>query len=351
MLRATLSLLFGYFYRVQVTGHTSQLARGRPLVVANHDSLIDALLVALFLPGRPLIVLPRVLAGHPVARLLRRVADCAEPGVDGDYTIKGLVRVLRSGRPLVVFPQDRVTTTGSTMKIYGAAAVIAARADADIVPLRIGGTLHTRWSATSCGWPRRLRPRVTLAVQPSVRLRQRSGVGGARRQQQADELLCIMQHSMASASPRQTLFGALVDAAVLHGRRTRVIEDLRRQVQTYGDLLKGSLALGRLTARFTEPGERVGVLLPNIGATVCLVFGLASRGRVAAMLNYSSGVEALRIACTAAGLRTIITSRAFIAAAHLEYLLAGAQGCRIVYLEDLRETMTLGDKQIGRAHV
>ena len=120
---------------------------------------------------------------------------------------------------------------------------------------------------------------------------------------------------MADAAPRRALFEALVDAAALHGRRTRIIEDLRRQVNTYGDLLKGSLALGRLTARFTEPGERVGVLLPNLGATVCLVFGLASRGRVAAMLNYSSGVEALRIACVAASLRTVITSRAFIQSA------------------------------------
>jgi acyl-[acyl-carrier-protein]-phospholipid O-acyltransferase/long-chain-fatty-acid--[acyl-carrier-protein] ligase len=149
---------------------------------------------------------------------------------------------------------------------------------------------------------------------------------------------------MANAAPRRTLFDALVDAAALYGRRTRIIEDLRRQVNTYGDLLKGSLALGRLTARFTAPGERVGVMLPNLGATVCLVFGLTSRGRVAAMLNYSSGVEALRVACVAGVLRTVITSRAFIQAAHLEHLLTALEGCRIVYLEDLRETMTLADK-------
>jgi len=336
--------MLGLLFRVQVSGHSSQLARGRPLVVANHDSLLDALLVALFLPGNPLIVLPRVLAGHRIGVLVRRLADCAELGADGDYTVKGLVRVLRSGRAVVVFPQDRVTTTGSTMKVYDAAALIAARAGADIVPLRIQGTLHTRWAGTSNRWPRRLLPQVTLAVQPSTRFPARSGAGGVRRRQLADDLQRILQQSMADAAPRQTLFEALVDAAALHGRRTRIIEDLRRQVNTYGDLLKGSLALGRLTARFTEPGERVGVLLPNLGATVCLVFGLASRGRVSAMLNYSSGVEALRVACTAATLRTVITSRAFIQAAHLEHLLAAVEGCRIVYLEDLRETLTLADK-------
>jgi acyl-[acyl-carrier-protein]-phospholipid O-acyltransferase/long-chain-fatty-acid--[acyl-carrier-protein] ligase len=230
------------------------------------------------------------------------------------------------------------------MKIYGAAALIAARADADIVPLYIQGTLHSRWAATSRQWPRRSFPRVTLAVQPSTRLQPRAGAGGVRRRQISDDLLRILQQSMADAAPRRALFDALIDAADLHGRRTRIIEDLRRQVNTYGDLLKGSLALGRLTARFTEPGDRVGGVLPTLGATVCRVFGLASRGRVAAMLNYSSGVEALRVACTAATLRTVITSRAFIQAAHLDHLLAALEGCRVVYLEDLRETLTVADK-------
>ena len=344
MLRAILRRSLGLLFRLEVTGQVSQLGCSRPLVVANYDSLLDVLLVALFLPDKPLIVLPRALSGHRLGRLVRRVADCAELGIAGDYTVKGLVRVVRSGRPVVVFPQDRVTTTGSTMKIYGAVAVIAARADADIVPLRIEGTLQSRWAATSHRWPRRLFPRVTLAVQPSTRFPARSGTGGARRRQLSEDLLRILQQSMANAAPRRTLFDALVDAAALYGRRTRIIEDLRRQVNTYGDLLKGSLALGRLTARFTAPGERVGVMLPNLGATVCLVFGLTSRGRVAAMLNYSSGVEALRVACVAGVLRTVITSRAFIQAAHLEHLLTALEGCRIVYLEDLRETMTLADK-------
>lgn len=345
MLRASLRLLLGLLFRVRATGHIGQLTRGRPLVVANHDSLLDGLLLAVFLPGRPLIVLPRALADHWTGALVRRIADCVEPESGGGYTIKRLVRAVRAGQPVVLFPQDRVTTTGSTMKIYGAAGVVAVRADADVIPLRIEGTLHTRWAATSVRWPRRWLSRVTLLVHPSVRLpKPVAGGAGMRRRQLNDGLQRIMQRSMADAAPRCALFGGLLEAVQLHGRRTHIIEDVRGQIRTYGDLLKGSLALGRLAAKFTVPGERVGVLLPNIGATVCLVFGLTSRGRVAAMLNYSSGVEALRGACAAAVIKTIITSRSFIAAARLEPLLAGAEGCRIVYLEDLRESMNLSDK-------
>lgn len=344
MLRTILKCLAGLLLRVRVAGHVSELRRARPLVVANHNSAIDALLIALFLPGNALIVVPQALAGTRVLRLLRRITDCAELGSGGNTTVKGLVRTLRSGRPVVIFPQDRVTTTGGPMKIYGMAALLAARADADIVPLRIEGSQYTNWAAVGCQWPKRRFPQVKMIVQSATRLSARSATGAARRRQQAGELLRILQRSMADAVPRRTLIEALLDAAQLHGRRTQIIEDLRGQVRSYNDLIKGAFALGRLTARFTSPGERVGVMLPNLGATVCLLFGLTARGRVAAMLNYSSGSEALRVAVQAATLRTVITSRAFLQAAKLEYLLESLAGCNIVYLEDLRETLTLADK-------
>jgi acyl-[acyl-carrier-protein]-phospholipid O-acyltransferase/long-chain-fatty-acid--[acyl-carrier-protein] ligase len=98
----------------------------------------------------------------------------------------------------------------------------------------------------------------------------------------SEDLLRILQQSMANATPRRARFDALLDAAALYGRRTRIIEDLRRQVNTYGDLVKGSLALGRLTARFTEPGERVGVMLPNAKGTAVTLLGLMSAARVPA---------------------------------------------------------------------
>ncbi len=341
MLRVSLKVMLGWLFRVRIIGQCGQLARGRPLVVANHDSLIDALLIALFLPGDPLIVLPRALAAHWAGALARRVATCVDLEPAGGHGVKHLVRALRAGRPVVVFPQERVSTTGSTMKIYDAAGVIAARAAADVIPLRIAGTLYSRWAATSSRWPHRWFPRATITVLPAVSL---ARPAGGRRRQFADDLLRIMQRAMTDAEPRRSLFEALLDAAEMYGRRTRIIEDVRRQVQTYGDLLKGAFALGRLTAKFTEPGERVGVLLPNIGATVCLVFGLCARGRVPAMLNYSSGVESVRGACAAATIKTIITSRSFVEVAKLEPLLAGVADCHIVYLEDLRETLRLSDK-------
>ena len=345
MLRIVLRLMLGLLFRVRVTGNSDQLLRGRPLVVCNHDSLLDTLLLAAFLPGAPIVVIPRAIERHWSAHLVRRIAECRTFGPSSGRVIKGLVRALRSGRPVVVFPQERVSTTGGTMKVYATAGVVAARADADVIPLCIRGTLYSRFSVTSARWPRLWRPQVTLTVLPAVRLPQLPpGAVTPRRRQLADAMQRILQRAAVDAEPRRALFTALLDAIELYGRRTRIIEDVRQQEQTYGDLLKGSFALGRLTASFTASGECVGVLLPNVIASVCLVFGLASRGRVSAMLNYSSGAEAVRGACVTASIKTVITSRAFIGAARLEPLLQALDGRRVVYLEDLCAGLTLADK-------
>ncbi len=114
--------------------------------------------------------------------------------------------------------------------------------------------------------------------------------------------------------------------------------------KTYHYVLKGALAVGRWIAARTERGENVGVLLPNVIPTVCTIFGLMAFGRVPAMLNYTAGPVAARNACTAARVRTVIASRAFIEQAKLTALVSALEGLHIVYLEDIRREFGWADK-------
>jgi acyl-[acyl-carrier-protein]-phospholipid O-acyltransferase/long-chain-fatty-acid--[acyl-carrier-protein] ligase len=106
-----------------------------------------------------------------------------------------------------------------------------------------------------------------------------------------------------------------------------------------------ALMLGRVVGRMTRPGERVGLLLPNLAPTAGLFLGLTALGRIPAMLNYTAGVDGMQAACTAAQIRTLVTSRAFVEQAKLAGKVAALQGIeRVVYLEDLRGQITLADK-------
>jgi acyl-[acyl-carrier-protein]-phospholipid O-acyltransferase/long-chain-fatty-acid--[acyl-carrier-protein] ligase len=95
-----------------------------------------------------------------------------------------------------------------------------------------------------------------------------------RRRKAANEMRRLMQVAAFAARKRITLFDALLDAAALQGGDRVMLEDINAKPVTYGTIVRNSLALGRLTSKFTQPGENVGVLMPNVNATVFLLFGM-----------------------------------------------------------------------------
>ncbi len=144
---------------------------------------------------------------------------------------------------------------------------------------------------------------------------------------------------------RDTLFSALVRAMRRFGRRRPgQWEDMKPGSYSYGDLVKMALALGRLLTRVSNAGEHVGILMPNMAATACLMIGASAFRRVPCMLNYTAGTEGMQNACHTACIRTVVTSRAFLDKANLSEEVARLRNIRLVYLEDLREQFSLADK-------
>jgi acyl-[acyl-carrier-protein]-phospholipid O-acyltransferase/long-chain-fatty-acid--[acyl-carrier-protein] ligase len=145
--------------------------------------------------------------------------------------------------------------------------------------------------------------------------------------------------------PGDTLFTALVAATRRHGRDTPgQWEDQKPGAYSYGDLLKMTLALGRLAGKVTTGGEHVGVLMPNMVATVGLMIGLSAFGRVPCMLNYTAGTDGMQSACLAARIKNVITSRVFLEKAGLAEQAQAIQGVALHYLEDLRADFGVSDK-------
>jgi acyl-[acyl-carrier-protein]-phospholipid O-acyltransferase/long-chain-fatty-acid--[acyl-carrier-protein] ligase len=74
------------------------------------------------------------------------------------------------------------------------------------------------------------------------------------------------------------------------------------------------------------------------------VLGLSAFGRVPALLNYTAGPTAVQSACTAARVRTIVTSRAFIEQARLNTVVSAIADLQLLYLEDIGSQFTLRDR-------
>ncbi|WP_284220392.1 AMP-binding protein [Brevundimonas denitrificans] len=145
----------------------------------------------------------------------------------------------------------------------------------------------------------------------------------------------------------QTIFDGLIAARDRFGDK-EILEDLDRKPLTYTGLIRAAFVLGRKIAAMTEPGERVGILLPSSAGVVVTYYGLHAHGRVPVMLNFTSGQSNIKAAIKAAGVRKILCARRFVNQAKLEDLLDDlATVAEIVWLDDVRKTIGLPDKLYG----
>lgn len=160
----------------------------------------------------------------------------------------------------------------------------------------------------------------------------------------------MVQRSFEPARTRVTLFEALLRARETKGGKYPILEDHERKPLSYDDILRASFALGGKLDLLIKKHETAGVMLPTGAGCAITFFALHSIGRTPAMLNFTAGAMNLRSACQAANVRKILTSRRFIEIAKLEALEAKlSKFAQLIYLEDIRQTIDLGDKLVAVA--
>ena len=343
--RALFRFLLRPLFRVELSGDAREFANERTLIVANHESFLDGVLLGGFLPvGAVFVVHSQVMAKWYFRWVLKLVPHLAVDSTS-PLAIKAICRLVETGTPVVIFPEGRLTITGSLMKVYDGAAFVAAKTGATIVPVRIEGSGRSYFGRLAGVYPLQLFPKIRIMIQPKRRIPMPKLPSAKQRRRRAGELLRrILIDMLVATRPRRTLFQAFLDAKSTFGSGYKLVEDVRLKEESYGSLLRMALGLGRLMSSSTVPGEMVGVMTPNAAPTLGLVLGLSATGRVPAMLNYTAGAEGLRAACKVARISNIVTSRAFLEKARLTQLVEQLPNIEVHYLEDLKARVGLGDK-------
>src|SRR5579859_191757 len=345
IVRWLLRLLLKPLFRVQITGDAQQFKNERTLIVANHESFLDGMLLGAFLPVAATFVVHTQVVDKWYFRWLLRFVPHLAVDSASPLAMKLICRLVETGTPVVIFPEGRLTVTGSLMKVYDGAAFVAAKTGATVVPVRIEGSGRSYFGRLAGIYPLQWFPTIRIMIQPRRQIPMAPLPSAKLRRRRAGEVMRrILTDMLVATRPRRTLFNAFLDAKATFGSSYSIVEDVRLQEESYGSLLRMALALGRLLNCDTKPGEIVGVMTPNAAPTLALTLGLSATGRIPAMLNYTAGAEGLRAACTVARISNIVTSRAFLEKARLTELIAQLPNIKVHYLEDLKARTRLPDK-------
>jgi len=330
LIRFCLWLLTHTLYRIRIVGQEHVPFRGPALLVCNHLSFVDGLVVAScmqrflrFLVYRPIYERPAL---HWLMRLMKAIPVQGGNPKEAFNSLERAREELRQGHVVCIFAEGAITRTGNLLPFKRGFERIVKGLDIPVIPVHLdrlwGSIFSFKDGRFFWKWPRRIPYPVTVTF-------------GAP-----------LPSTVKAEEVRQTI-AELGSSAVEHRRTTwdllhlRFMETAKRrwfafcmadstgQELTYGKALIGSLLLGRWLRKHRPEDAMVGLLLPASVAGALVNIAALFAGKIPVNLNFTAGREALTAAIQQCGIRTICTSRAFLAKADV----GEREG--MVFLEDV----------------
>jgi acyl-[acyl-carrier-protein]-phospholipid O-acyltransferase / long-chain-fatty-acid--[acyl-carrier-protein] ligase len=342
-MRILLRWLVRILYRFRAYNALALDMPGPVLLLPNHVSWWDWLLIGICLEKDWRFVTSTTTAQiswfHKRIMINRRTFPV---DMNSPFAVKRMAEYLQRGGRLVLFPEGRLSCTGSLMKLFDGTGFLILKTRAKVITAYIRGAERLPFSRT----PGRKRcfPRLSVHfsnVLPTPGLEHLSATAARGRLTDwlRDQMIRQRFETEMEFGPA-TLPEAIAETARQRPRQV-ILQDVSLQKLTYRHLLVGAdLLAGQWRKLLSDAEQRVGVLLPNVNAMPIATLSLWAAGKIPAILNYSTGTSILLACARLAGLKHVITSKAFIQRAELDLGTFSDAGIELLFLEDVRARIT-----------
>ncbi len=327
-------------YRVRVFGRSNLPEQGGALLVANHVSWLDGVLL-LITSSRPvrLIVHADLVEGWAIRRLARLVGVIpikATPKATWQ-AIETARRALQAGELVCIFPEGEMTRTGQLQPFKPGLLEILKGTDVPVIPVYLDELWGSIFSlrGSKLFWKRQLKWPYPISIWFG---RQTPVAENIHRVRQA-----VQDLGAEAVQERKTRTMNIPRAFLRQCRRAMFrpkVADSTGVRLTGGSLLMRTLILRRLLLRTgIARSEHIGILLPSSVGGVLANAAVALTRRASVNLNYTVTSETIKACIKTAGIRHVLTSRRVI-----EKLPLQIDPKLLVYLEDLKDEVRLWDK-------
>ena len=333
LLRLLLWIATHSLYRIHLEGRQNVPAKGGALLVPNHVSMVDAVLLIASIDRPIRFLMFKGSYDHPLVKPFAKIMGVIP--ISSQLRPREMIQSLRTatqalndGEIVCIFPEGQMTRIGQMLPFRRGMERIMKGVDAPIIPVNLGGVWGSIFSFEGGKFLWKLPRRIPYPVTVTFGKAMPSSTGTQAVRQAVQELGAEAYHYRKRYM--RPLHRSFVQTARRHPFRF-AMADGRTPKLAFGSALTRTVFLARRLCPVWRDQQMVGILLPPSVPGALVNLAALLMGKVPVNLNYTASNELLASCARQCELKTVITSRAFLERVHIE------PPARAIMLEDLAE--------------
>ncbi|MGA2855739.1 MAG: acyl-[ACP]--phospholipid O-acyltransferase [Candidatus Sulfotelmatobacter sp.] len=320
LLRLLLWIATHTLYRIHLEGRENVPSKGGALLVPNHVSMVDAVLLIASIDRPIRFLMFKGSYDHPLVKSFAKIMGVIPISSqlrprEMITSLRTATQALKDGEIVCIFPEGQMTRIGQMLPFRRGMERIVKGVDVPIIPTNLGGVWGSIFSFERgkflWKFPRKIPYPVTVTFGKAM-----PSTSSAQNVRQAVQELSTEAYQLRKRYMRP-LHRSFVQTARRHPFRF-AMADGRTPKLSFGGALTRTIFLARRLRPIWRDQKMVGILLPPSVPGALVNLAALLMGKIPVNLNYTASNEVLASCAKQCELQTVITSKAFLERVHIQ---------------------------------